>query len=103
MGIPHEVERGVHDDSARCRVEAARGSLVELEDVTVVGIECSATRIPPHKDLGADAHLGGGEADPGGSAHGIDHVGDEVGQRRVEGLDGGGKSVEDRCSGDADR
>ena len=39
LGVPHEVERGVDDDPTQGCVEAARGSLVELEDVAVVGVE----------------------------------------------------------------
>ena len=103
LGVPHEAERGVDDDAAQGRVEAARGSLIELEDVAVVGVEGAGTAVPPHEHLGADAHLRCGEADAGCGVHSFDHVGDEVVQLRIKGLDGSCSPVQDRLAGNTDR
>ena len=103
LGVPHEAERGVDDDAAQGRIEAARGSLIELEDVAVAGVEGASTAVPPYEDLGADAHLGRGEADAGCRVHCVDHVGDEVAQLRIEGLDRGCGPVQNRLAGNTDR
>ncbi len=103
LGVPHEVERGVDDDATQGRVEAARGSIVELEDVAVVGIEGTGTAVPPHEDLRTDAHLGRGKADAGCGVHRLNHVGDEVAQLRVEGVDRGRSLMQNRLTGNTDR
>ncbi len=101
--VPDEFERRVDDDAAERRVEAARGALVELENVAVLGVEGAGAAVPPHEDLGDDAHLGCGEADAGCGVHRLDHVGDEVAQLRIEGLDWRRNPVQDRLPHNADR
>ena len=70
-----------------------RGTVVELEDITEVAVEGTAAGVAPHEDLGADAHLRGGKAHAGCRVHGLDHVGDEIRQGRVERFHGCGLSV----------